>query len=424
MDRTLTNYLMFCIHISFISHFVHSTLCIELGTLLDKPTVRSLANPDKHSIHCVVDVPECVASGYQVLVKPNGYAQGDDYIQDVKLDSAGNALVVAAARKVGVCSTCTGTGTQVQGYSATVIGYLDSGAIPGSKNPKSGSTKGDPPTLRVTKVLPFATPCPPAPSPAPGGSGGICFSGDMSVEIQNEGLRKTKHLQLGDKVKTSSDPDVFEAVYSFGHRDANSFGEFLQITTSSGTLELSKDHMIFVVGGRSLPASWIKVGDKLDNGAIVEKISIVVREGIFAPFTPSGTILVNGIKASTFVAFQDSPVLKVGSLETPISYQWMAHASQFPHRFYCHHFGPCLTEAYNEKGLSVWVVWPLGISKWLLNHSPTMLVVLLIPVGALLCCFSVLNMILMRGHMLPASLLLLMAWYILTKASSKKLKQE
>jgi hypothetical protein len=106
-------------------------------------------------------VPECVASGYQVLVKPDGYTQGDDYIQDVKLDSAGNDLAVAAARKVGVCGTCAGTGTQVQGFSATVVGYLDSGAVPGS-NPNS-TANGDPSILRVVELLPYTTPCPPAP---------------------------------------------------------------------------------------------------------------------------------------------------------------------------------------------------------------------------------------------------------------------
>ena len=401
------------------SSLVHSTFCIELGTLLDKPTLRSLANPDKHSIHCVVDVPECVASGYQVLFKPNGYKQGDDYIQDVKLDSAGNDLVVAAARKAGVCGTCAGTGTQVQGYSATVIGYLNSGAIPGS-NPKS-TGKGDPPILRVTKVLPFATPCPPAPSPAPA-PGTICFSGDMSLEVQNEGPRKIKHLQLGDKVKTSSDPDIFEPVYSFGHRDVNSFGEFVQITTQSATLELSKDHMVFVGGSGSLPASRIKVGDKLDNGALVEKVTIVVRKGIYAPFTPSGTIMVNGIKASTYVAFQDSPVLKVGSFQTPLSYQWMAHASQFPHRIYCHYFGPCVTESYNEEGISVWVARPLEMALWVLSCSPVMLVALLIPLCALLCSFCVLDMILIHCPMLSASVSLT-AWYIWTRVLSKKLKQ-
>ena len=403
---------------SLIHPFVHSTLCIDLGTLIDKPSLRSLSNPDKHSIHCVVDVPECVASGYQVLFKPNGYKQGDDYIQDVKLDSAGNALVVAAARKVGVCGTCTGTGTQVQGYAATVIGYLNSGAIPGS-NPKSTSKGGDPPILRVTKVLPFATPCPPAPSPAPGT---ICFSGDMSVEVQNEGPRQTKHLQLGDKVKTSSDPDIFEPVYSFGHRDANSFGEFVQITTASANLELSRDHMVFVSGGDSLPASRVKVGDKLDSGAVVERVTIVVRKGIYAPFTPSGTIMVNGIKASTYVAFQDSSVLKVGSLETPLSYQWMAHASQFPHRIYCHYFSPCLTENYNNEGISVWVARPLEIAQWVLKHSPVMLVALFIPLGGLLCIFYTLDMILIGWPMVSASVALT-AWYIWTRVLSKKLKQ-
>jgi hypothetical protein len=80
-----------------------------------------------------------------------------DYIRDVKLDAAGNKLVVAAARKAGSCGTCQGTGTITKGYRATVVGTLSATAIPGSKGNRN------PPILRVTKVLPFGTPCPAAP---------------------------------------------------------------------------------------------------------------------------------------------------------------------------------------------------------------------------------------------------------------------
>jgi hypothetical protein len=133
-----------------------STLCINLGTLLDNPSLRTLSNPHKHTLHCLVDVPDCVASGYNVMIKPKGYKDGNDFVPNVVLDSNGNKLVVAAARKVGKCSTCSKTGKQVIGFRATIVGTLDAGATP---HVKPGSTS-KPPVLQVTKVLPFSTPCP------------------------------------------------------------------------------------------------------------------------------------------------------------------------------------------------------------------------------------------------------------------------
>ena len=41
--------------------------CIERGTLFDNPSVVSLAEPERHSVHCLVDVAPCLASPYEVL---------------------------------------------------------------------------------------------------------------------------------------------------------------------------------------------------------------------------------------------------------------------------------------------------------------------------------------------------------------------
>jgi hypothetical protein len=248
---------------------------------------------------------------------------------------------------------------------------------------------------------------------------GTCFSGDMTVQVQNEGEKKMKDLKLGDMVKTSADHDRFEPVYSFGHRDATSLGDFLQFKTATTTLEMSKDHMVFV-SGRSIPARMVKVGDKFDDDAVVEMIFNVVRKGVFAPFTPSGTILVNGVKASTYISFQSSPVVKIGSFETPLTYQWVAHAFEFPHRFYCNYFCQCLNEEYNEHGISVWVAEPLKMGRWLLNQSSIMIAVLLTPAVGVLVLFSALE-ILIGSPMLYAGLVAI--WYLWARASGKKLKQ-
>lgn len=103
-----------------------------------------------------------------------------------------------------------------------------------------------------------------------------------------------KDLKVGDEVL-----DAFEnyvPVYSFGHRHEYVEGEFLQFLPSG--LEMSKDHMVGV-GGRFIPASLVQIGDQLEsaNGHVMtlESIQTVRRQGVYAPFTTSGTILVNNV---------------------------------------------------------------------------------------------------------------------------------
>ncbi len=44
--------------------------CIQRGTLLDKPSVKTLENPAEHTIHCLIDIPQCVQSKYALLTAP------------------------------------------------------------------------------------------------------------------------------------------------------------------------------------------------------------------------------------------------------------------------------------------------------------------------------------------------------------------
>ena len=67
-------------------------------------------------------------------------------------------------------------------------------------------------------------------------------------------------------------------------------------------MEISHDRLVFVrtnvVARRSIPASSVVVGDELftsDGAAKVTKIARITRRGAFAPFTGSGTLVVNGV---------------------------------------------------------------------------------------------------------------------------------
>lgn len=91
----------------------------------------------------------------------------------------------------------------------------------------------------------------------------------------------------------------------------------------------------------------VQIGDTLKGSGDgpVTQISKVTRRGVYAPaFTTSGTIVVNGVAASTYIALQASPTLKIGSMSTQVSFQDLAHTFGAPHRLYCRLFSSCKNE--------------------------------------------------------------------------------
>ena len=81
----------------------------------------------------------------------------------------------------------------------------------------------------------------------------------------------------------------------------------------------------------------VQVGDKLEGGGDtqpVKQIHTFTRRGVYAPFTPSRTIVHSGIKASTFVSYQSSENLRIGSFKTPLSFQWLARTFQLPYYWF------------------------------------------------------------------------------------------
>ena len=137
--------------------------------------------------------------------------------------------------------------------------------------------------------------------------------------VENQGPVRMKDLQLGDRVlvATNNSTSYYEPIYSFGHRLDSVVAEYLVILPFE--LEVSTDHMVFVEGGAAVPAGNLVVGDRLENGEMITAIKTVQRLGVYAPFTPSGSIVVNGVRASSLAAFQASSHLKVGSRVTRLS---------------------------------------------------------------------------------------------------------
>ena len=106
-----------------VEGFVMDTFCIKRGTLLDNPSVKTLENPEKHSVHCLVDVSVCYKSGFNIL-QPNP-SGSPTYANAFRLDSVGNQKVLEVARANGLsCSTCGSGGTIRQGLRGTFFGTV------------------------------------------------------------------------------------------------------------------------------------------------------------------------------------------------------------------------------------------------------------------------------------------------------------
>jgi alpha-galactosidase len=240
------------------------------------------------------------------------------------------------------------------------------------------------PALRssVPNVPPSAITSAPSVTPLPKS---FCFSGESTLQVKSNdkgtGTTLMKDIKIGDEVLTTT--GKYERIYSFGHRHEFIEAEFLQLIPSE--LEISGDHML-MVDSHFTPASSIQVGDELEsaNGEIikVEAVHRVVRRGVYAPFTASGTIVVNNIKASNYIAFQESERLMIGGWRTPLTFQWIAHISQSPHRLSLL-LGMSEPEEYNVDGMSTWIVGPYEVSKWILEQNGVIVTVLLAPAVAL-----------------------------------------
>lgn len=196
-----------------------------------------------------------------------------------------------------------------------------------------------------------------------------CFAGSNSVEVRNRGPVRMQDLKLGDEVMVGQ--GKYEPIYSFGHVAPETIATFLHIQTSRSQLRLTEDHMVFTSSQRAVPASSLHVGDFLLGGTglkdRIESIEVLQDTGLFAPFTPSGKLIVNDILASSYVAVVDQEDLNLGW--TILNLHWLSHAVLFPRRLICCHLASCPSETYNSEGIPLWIDPVFRAFSWLLSFN-------------------------------------------------------
>lgn len=206
---------------------------------------------------------------------------------------------------------------------------------------------------------------------------GPCFSASAEVEVAGVGAVRMDSLKIGDSILTSN--KSFSKVYSFGHYSPEEEQDVIEIfaTNMKKALEISGNHMLYVNGSLA-PALSVKIGDILvsssGSDAVVKSVRTLTGvKGIYAPHTVDGTLVVNGVVASNYVAL---PALDGTSFEFQATLQ---HAAMSPYRLYCSLVG-CQNESYNTNGLPVAVnVWipVLEALSWILSNVSTVAVAMI-----------------------------------------------
>jgi hypothetical protein len=231
-----------------------------------------------------------------------------------------------------------------------------------------------------------------------GGGGGFgCFPSHASCEVKGRGAVLMEDLKIGDHVLVGGGSS-YEPIYSFGHRLRDASHEYLRIKASSTEVEVSAEHLLFVKDRGPIPASQVEVGDSLLNESEeelkVHSVTTIMAHGVFAPFTPSGRIIVGGVLASSFVSLDNSPTLQILGVE--FTYHWLSHIFESPHRLVCHHLGQCLNEAYDSNGLSLWASAPFHLTKTLLSQPLHVQYLVLIPTLLVLAILNIAGLFLYR----------------------------
>lgn len=250
----------------------------------------------------------------------------------------------------------------------------------------------------------------PAPAPTPGPE---CFPSRAHVQVWKKGPVEMQNLQLGDLVlvpaptaqvaqhnnQSVSSQEFYEPIYAFGHINRTKRTQFLRIHTASGTvLEITPAHLV-PVHGRPHPVAGetIQLGDQLLSwgqedlvDTTVNKIETVWREGVFAPLTPSGWLVVNGVSASCYICLNTPSSNKEDALLMGIlSHHDFLHMTLAPLRMGCQMLAGKVSweQDVSSDGMPYYVAWGLDVLQWAIEQpgyvkNPLLLLVVVLAVTA------------------------------------------
>lgn len=176
---------------------------------------------------------------------------------------------------------------------------------------------------------------------------GGCFPGSATVLAEDGHLLEMSHLSVGDRV-LSVDRDgalQYNDVITFLHRDVTQRMTFQRVRTAEGhDLTLTPDHLIFTarkLGGELdwyaptfaadvQDGSFLYAADATDAKPRVVRVvsvSTVVKEGVYAPLTSRGSVVVDGLVTSCYASFDSQSVAHMSMLPVRLTYRSISQVS-------------------------------------------------------------------------------------------------
>jgi hypothetical protein len=168
-----------------------------------------------------------------------------------------------------------------------------------------------------------------------------CFPFEANVIVEGGGPVPVGKVKKGDSVLASMDGHIrYEPVLGFLHRIPSRSFDYVTVFHEEGVFRATANHLIFIAFGRSWTSKLVgnlKVGDVIyaavqSSDGWESKPSAVVKLheesstqlGVVAPFTSSGTLVIDGVVASNYASISKQKHL-------PHS---LVHASFLPVRLY------------------------------------------------------------------------------------------
>jgi hypothetical protein len=163
-----------------------------------------------------------------------------------------------------------------------------------------------------------------------------CFPSDATVDVLNSGKVPLSSLQIGAQVRVLNEENQlsYSPIIAFLHRDLDEHALYKRIQTKNSAIELSQRHLIHQRKDGFIWAEKLSKGDEIlvlsskhENETQWEEIidiTDVYKQGLMAPLTEQGTIIVNNVHASCYALVKSHKV---------------AHFALAPYRFYHRLFG-------------------------------------------------------------------------------------
>lgn len=138
-----------------------------------------------------------------------------------------------------------------------------------------------------------------------------CHPSHATVELATNQHVRLDELTIGERIRT---PTGFEPVVGFLHAEPDVFASYHVFTTATGRkIVISDRHYLFVDGVAADPTT-VKVGSMLSTPDGQQRVVTVGKEmhaGAYHLVTPSGAYYVDGVAASTYVAYVPHAVWRV-----------------------------------------------------------------------------------------------------------------